>query len=205
MSRADTDIKKQPYHHGNLREALIEAGLAIIDRQGLFALTFRSCARESGVSHGAPAHHLGDLLGLRTAIAARSWQALAVHLERVQSTDSGSPAKRLLHLCQAYVDHAVSWPNRYLLMIRCDLIDEKNNELNAARERCGALLVAYLTALGQRSPHAADLLLVRSAIHGLADLLIARDVGPDGGGPGAKAPPSQVLERLIAGMIARLE
>jgi AcrR family transcriptional regulator len=203
MKRAHSVLKAAPYHHGNLREALIAAGVAIIDRDGLTALTFRACAREAGVSHGAPAHHLRDLQGLRTAIAAWSWLMLAQLLEHVQSQTSGTPAKRLLKICMVYVDFATNQPNRYLLMNRCDLIDRENEELNFARDRCSVALIACVAALGPRPPHPADLLLLRSVTHGYADLLIGGAVGLEGGGPGAAALPIQVYEQVIGAIVAR--
>jgi len=58
---------RRGYHHGNLREALIEAGTEILDEDGLEALSLRACAKRAGVSHAAPQHHFGNLEGLRIA------------------------------------------------------------------------------------------------------------------------------------------
>lgn len=67
-------VKKQkPHHHGDLRKALIEAGLEILSEGGLEGLTLRKCAARAGVSHAAPAHHFGGLKGLRTAIATHGY------------------------------------------------------------------------------------------------------------------------------------
>ena len=52
------------YHHGDLREALLEAAESVLLEQGVEGLTLRECARRAGVSHGAPAHHFGDARGL---------------------------------------------------------------------------------------------------------------------------------------------
>ena len=60
--------KEAPYHHGELREALITAGRALLEEKGLRGFTLRECARRAGVSHAAPAHHfasLNDLLAGR--------------------------------------------------------------------------------------------------------------------------------------------
>ncbi len=65
---------EKPHHHGNLREALIVAGIEILKEGGLPALTLRACAARAGVSHAAPAHHFDGLPGLVTAIAANSGQ-----------------------------------------------------------------------------------------------------------------------------------
>src|ERR1700743_416623 len=59
-----------PYHHGALRDALLEAAERVLERDGLSGLTLRAVAREAGVSHAAPTHHFGDLTGLVSKLAA---------------------------------------------------------------------------------------------------------------------------------------
>src|SRR3954467_7185882 len=59
-----------PYHHGALREALLQAAERVLERDGLAGLTLRAVAREAGVSHAAPTHHFGDLTGLVSELAA---------------------------------------------------------------------------------------------------------------------------------------
>ena len=58
------------YHHGALRDALLEAAERVLERDGLAGLTLRAVAREAGVSHAAPTHHFGDLTGLVSELAA---------------------------------------------------------------------------------------------------------------------------------------
>src|SRR5262245_50323453 len=59
-----------PYHHGALRDALLQAAEKVLERDGLPGLTLRAVAREAGVSHAAPTHHFGDLTGLLSELAA---------------------------------------------------------------------------------------------------------------------------------------
>ena len=59
-----------PYHHGDLHEALLQAAVQVLERDGLPGLTLRAVAREAGVSHAAPTHHFGDLTGLLSELAA---------------------------------------------------------------------------------------------------------------------------------------
>jgi AcrR family transcriptional regulator len=66
------------YHHGNLKEALIDAGLEILEEKGLAGLTLRACARRAGASHTAPKNHFKNHAGLQTAIAARGYPAAKV-------------------------------------------------------------------------------------------------------------------------------
>src|SRR5215210_6599564 len=59
-----------PYHHGALRDGLLEAAERVLERDGLGGLTLRAVAREAGVSHAAPTHHFGDLTGMLSELAA---------------------------------------------------------------------------------------------------------------------------------------
>src|SRR5438128_12279628 len=67
----------KPYHHGHLREAVLEAAVAEIEAMGPARLSMREIARRAGVSHAAPAHHFGDKTGIFTAIAAQGFRMAA--------------------------------------------------------------------------------------------------------------------------------
>ena len=64
------------YHHGNLKSALVEAGLVILREKGLAGLSLRAIAERVGVSHTAPKNHFGNLAGLLTAIAGQGYEQL---------------------------------------------------------------------------------------------------------------------------------
>ena len=78
MAKPEVRKGDAPYHHGALRTALLDATESLLDESGLEGFTLRECARRAGVSHGAPAHHFGDLRGLLTAFAAQSFDQLEV-------------------------------------------------------------------------------------------------------------------------------
>src|SRR5579885_21125 len=67
---------RKTYHHGNLREALIEASLDLIAESGPKALTLREAARRAGVSHNAPYRHFQDKDDLLAAVAAQGFREL---------------------------------------------------------------------------------------------------------------------------------
>ncbi|HEU0222356.1 MAG TPA: TetR/AcrR family transcriptional regulator, partial [Paracoccaceae bacterium] len=67
-------MSERRYHHGDLRRALVEAGLAILEEAGLEALTLRACAARVGVSHAAPRNHFAGLGGLLAAIKAEGFR-----------------------------------------------------------------------------------------------------------------------------------
>jgi AcrR family transcriptional regulator len=71
-----TKTKRDSYHHGDLRSALISAAEEIIAAEGVEGFTLRKAARKAGVSPGAPTHHFGSMAGLLTQVARRSYEAL---------------------------------------------------------------------------------------------------------------------------------
>ena len=75
--RATAPNRAHPYHHGNLRRALLDAALESIAAAGPAALSLRELARRVGVSHAAPAHHFGDKAGLLTALATEGYRVPA--------------------------------------------------------------------------------------------------------------------------------
>lgn len=104
------------YHHGDLKEALVDGALRILDAESLKALTLRRLAREVGVSHAAPYHHFKDLNALLAAVAARGFGLL-----RAAMSGDGSEAEmdaflRLQAAGKAYVRFAVTQPELFRLM-----------------------------------------------------------------------------------------
>src|SRR5258706_5554156 len=69
-----------PYHHGSLREAMLEAAERILERDGIAGLTLRAAAREAGGSHAAPENHFGDIRGLLSELAAVGFAPLGAAL-----------------------------------------------------------------------------------------------------------------------------
>lgn len=187
----------RPYHHGDLRRALLDAATAIVDADGSEALTLRTCARSAGVSHTAPRHHVGDLRGLRTALATRFWAELADEMDRIAAI-TAAPRDRLRLQGQAYVAYATRFPARYRLMIRREDLDGGSEELHEAQHRTGQHLSANVAALVGSEPAADQLLLAWAAVHGLAELIVTGQCGPECIGPGAIDRPERVIDRLIA-------
>ncbi len=94
---------KRPHHHGNLREALIVAGLDLMETGGPDALTLRRCAALAGVSHAAPAHHFNGLVSLKAAIVARGHRLFAQSMRRASARAEPTPRARLNAICEGYI------------------------------------------------------------------------------------------------------
>lgn len=104
------------HHHGDLREALIEAGLSLLAEYGPEGLTLRRTAARAGVTHAAPAHHFDGLNGLRDAIAERGFVQFLKALEETKNDDAADDYKRLLKINLAYIKFAEENPGLFHLM-----------------------------------------------------------------------------------------
>jgi len=186
----------QPYHHGDLRRALLDAATAIVDVDGSEVLTLRNCAKAAGVSHTAPRHHVGDLRGLLTALATRFWAELADAMDQIAAT-TPAPRDRLQLQGEAYISYVTRFPARYRLMLRREYLDDSSEALLQAQHRPGVHLSANIAALFGTEPAAEQLLLAWATVHGLAELIVNGQCGPTCIGPGAIDRPERVIERLI--------
>lgn len=107
-------MKSEGFHHGNLRAALIEAGVQAVRARGAGAVSLRDLAREVGVSPTAAYRHFADKGALFAAIAERGFQDLAAVTGQVVT--EGAAQERLLALARAYIGFAEVEPQLYLLM-----------------------------------------------------------------------------------------
>lgn len=141
------------YHHGALREALLEAAEAILRRDGLPALSLRAIAREAGVSHGSPAHHFQDLTGLLSELAAIGYQRLGSYLK----TARDRPGATRDDTDRAYVRFALDNPSLYALMFREERLDSSRHALVEARKITFGILGQVSITSGQTSSDSASL------------------------------------------------
>lgn len=115
---AATVEKSHAPSHGDLHEALIQAGLTLLARDGTAGLTLRKCAALAGVSHAAPAHHFDGLPGLLDAIAARGFDMFSDTMEARAALAPAEPRAQLEAICLGYFDFARDNPALYDLMFR---------------------------------------------------------------------------------------
>src|SRR5664279_3207219 len=94
-----------PYHHGALRDALLQAAERVLERDGLPGLTLRAVAREAGVSHAAPTHHFGDLTGLVSELAAIGFRQFNAAMAAAGASAT-APLERAAARARAYVAYA---------------------------------------------------------------------------------------------------
>jgi AcrR family transcriptional regulator len=113
------------YHHGDLKTALVAAGIDILEAQGLQGLSLRAIAAKCAVSHSAPKNHFGSLKGLLTAIAAEGFRRHAEAMREGVEADASREVK-LAAAMQGYVQFAQESPALFELMfskLHCDFND----------------------------------------------------------------------------------
>jgi AcrR family transcriptional regulator len=188
MSKTQRTLKisateDKPYHHGDLRNALIASGLAILKEQGLDGLNLREVARHAGVSHAAPYRHFADKGALIAAIAADGFRQLELAMRKALGLSETSTRDRLIALGQAYVRFAQRHPDHFRLMFSALSGPEKDSAL-FIQAKSSFLVLAQVVAEGQANGElkSGDPLHFSQAIwagvHGLAELILGGQIKP---------------------------
>ena len=168
-----------PYHHGALREALLQAAERVLERDGLAGLTLRAVAREAGVSHAAPTHHFGDLTGLLSELAAIGFHQFNAAMAAARDS-AKTPLEQVLARPKAYVAYAQAHPGMYGLMFRTERLDYARSSLHEAAEASFAGLANAIGAMRQEQISGDALTLEQGAaiarawsmVHGFTMLLL---------------------------------
>ena len=113
MSEAKS-AESRPYHHGDLRRALVDAARRLLEAEGPSALSLRAVAREAGVSPAAPYHHFKDKAELLDAVAQEGWEILGTQMSEAKAATEGM--QQLTALGIAYVCFARENPALYRVM-----------------------------------------------------------------------------------------
>ncbi|MBX3441183.1 MAG: TetR/AcrR family transcriptional regulator [Planctomyces sp.] len=201
-------VKTNQYHHGNLREALIAAGLEMVERDGVESLTLRSVAKRINVSHSAPYHHFGSKAHLLAAVADAGFRLLVGAIDsELSKVNSPHPYERLKSVIAGYFRFALARPSLFRLMFRPELTrPDEYPFLAEAEARTFAILLKSIIACQAEGcmadcdpmPFAA---FTWSTIHGLATLCIDRVILET---PLRSMPTedllTQTVERILAGM-----
>ena len=177
--RTGTAGDDTPYHHGALRDALLEAAERVLERDGLSGLTLRAVAREAGVSHAAPTHHFGDLTGLVSELAAIGFRQFNAAMVAAGAAGN-SLIEKAMARAKAYVAYAHAHPGMYGLMFRTERLDMTRPSLHAAASASFAGLAGSIGASRHEQIHEEALSLEQAAaiarawslVHGFTMLLL---------------------------------
>lgn len=174
---------RRGYHHGNLREALIQAALDLIAKKGPGGFTFADAARSAGVSSAAPYRHFRDRDALITDVARRGFELFAAHLERAWNDGRPEPFAAFENIGRAYLAFARDEPAYHSAMFEAGLSLDDDPQLRQAADRSFAVLRhASETLCGRLAPEKRPPALMMSLhiwalSHGIASLFARGDGG----------------------------
>lgn len=144
----DAATTTKPYHHGELRAALVAAALDILERDGPAALSLRGLARSVGVSAMAPYHHFEDRAALLAAVAAAGFDQLQQRKLDLHAQLGASPKEALIAGTESYVRFVLDHPNLYRLMKGAEFADHaRYPDLQRAAAAPAGMLMAILAQL----------------------------------------------------------
>ncbi|HHY01747.1 MAG TPA: TetR/AcrR family transcriptional regulator, partial [Paracoccus sp.] len=135
------------YHHGNLRQALVDATAALIQQKGPMAFTLAEAARQAGVSAAAPYRHFAGRDQLLEEVARQGFLEFAALLEAAFDGGRPSALSAFLRMGEAYLGFAAARPGFYMAMFESGLSIAGNADLAAAAERAELALVRAAEAL----------------------------------------------------------
>ena len=99
--------KRQSYHHGDLRQALIDAAVDLLSEAGMSHLSLRQVARRVGVSDAAPYRHFEAKDALLAVVAEEGFKAYTHYLQRAVASAIDNPIQQFLGCGRAYVRYAL--------------------------------------------------------------------------------------------------
>lgn len=174
MPRTNKNQRGSEYHHGDLKNALIEAAARLVVERGIANVSLREVARAAGVSHAAPYHHFSDKSALLAAVAEEGFKRFDVYQSRALRSAPQDPQEKLRALGRAYVRFAIANPHFFRIMFRYDIaeLDRYPSLAEVAKRTFDRLLNTvseYLKGKKSKDPmHAA--IRAWALVHGLATL-----------------------------------
>ncbi|MBI5928731.1 MAG: TetR/AcrR family transcriptional regulator [Chloroflexi bacterium] len=180
------------YHHGDLKNALIQAGLAILSQEGVQALSLRKVAKHAGVSHAAPYSHFTDKQALIAAIATEGYKKLYEQVSAVAVHYQADPRSQLIETAWAYVQFAIDTPDHFKITFS-GIVEREHDypDYVEQAQKNFALIVEVIESCQRQNilqQGDSELLMVSiwSGLHGLIHLLLGNQL------------PSKLLNRVSA-------
>ncbi|HEX7967554.1 MAG TPA: TetR/AcrR family transcriptional regulator [Stellaceae bacterium] len=195
--------RRRGYHHGNLREALINAALELIAAKGPFGFTVAEAARSAGVSPAAPYRHFRDRDELIADVARQGFARFEAELKLAWNDGLPDPFAAFERVGKAYLAFARAEPAYYSAMFEAGIPLEAHPDLLQAGERAFGVLRKAAEALSaklppeKRPPALMMGLHIWALSHGIASLFARGDAA-------RRRVPMSAEDLLEAGMLVYL-
>ncbi|MFE5597661.1 TetR/AcrR family transcriptional regulator [Streptomyces coelicoflavus] len=186
----------RPYHHGNLRQALLDRAATKLHEKGAAELSLRELTGEIGVTHAAPRRYFPDRQALLDALAVEGFVRLGARL-REATAAAGGPTERIRSVADAYVGFTTSEPNLVELMFAHQRGAGAEAVARSAAEAFAPILDVFRQDQREDGPGAQDAqragLVFLATFQGLAGLISCGIVPPD------------QIDALVADAVARFD
>jgi AcrR family transcriptional regulator len=168
--------QRKPYHHGNLREALLQSAIRLIREVGPMAFTLREVARRAGVSHNAPYRHFRNKEEMIAAVATEGYQELTAAMAAA-AKEQADALNRLKYAGLAYIRFALRRPEHFTVMFEAPFSEQQHPDAARAAKEAFSTLVSLVEECQEKkrlpSGDAGEYaLLAWSMVHGIAKLAI---------------------------------
>lgn len=174
----DESMTEKKYHHGDLKNALIQAGVEVLAQEGLHGLSLRKVAKQAGVSHAAPYAHFADKQALIAAISTEGYKRLYAYLSDVLEIHAADSHRQLIESAWAYVQFAMQEADTFKIMFSGVLEHEKDYpEFVELSQRTFQLVVktvraCQLAGLLRPLPPELTAVMVWGQVHGIISLTL---------------------------------
>jgi AcrR family transcriptional regulator len=174
--------KKTPYHHGDLKNALIQAGIEILSKEGMSSLSLRKVARRAGVSHAAPYAHFADKQALVAAISTAGYSQLYEKVYHAAQKHQGDPLRQLVEGAWAYVEFALNESAHFQITLSGVVEKERDHpafvEISQNAFRMVVDLVQACQKAGILNEGPPDLMAISvwGTVHGFVSLVLAGQI-----------------------------
>lgn len=203
-------MTKAPYHHGNLRAALLDAGEQLLREKGATGVSLRAVAKEAGVSHTAPYRHFSNKQSLLAGLAEIGFARLRDAMYGIIDAYPDDPRTQMVEAAVAYVRLALANPEMNHLMFGGVLVDETMpGSLRETSQQSFQGLLDIIDS-GARTGLYVDRPILElaatawSMVHGLAMLASTGKLkGPHALEPDPEALARQMAGHLLQGITAR--
>ncbi len=191
--------RSRGYHHGDLREALVNAALSLIAEKGPGGLTMSDAARATGVSPAAPYRHFDDREALIAEIARRGFERLDSALFAAWDEGRPDPMSAFARTGRAYLAFARAQPAYYAAMFESGLPADTSRELTVAADKAFGVLSTAAEILCARIPKAdrPPVGMVSRHIWALSHGIASLYARGDDGRRALPMPPEDLLEAAV--------